>query len=260
MAVDRFILLGRPRTGSTFLQTLLDAHSQIRVFGELFAQYSLPGWGIEPALKSPQAIAMIKNEPIKFLEDYLFDELPRRLAASPFKPRLSVVGFKLFYDQAQENPWQIVWRWARQQKNLKIIHVKRRNILKAHLSQRRAHANRSWISTPLNPPAPGEDRTTSPLYLDYEECLHAFKFTHEQELFCDSLFSEHPKIDVIYENLADEWEEEITRVQKFLGVPCEPLRPFTRKQAQLPIAAEIVNYLELKDRFRGTAWESFFDE
>jgi LPS sulfotransferase NodH len=255
MKIEPFIILGRPRTGSTLLQALLNSHSHLRVFGELFALYNLPGWGIEPALKSPDTIALIQSDPVKFLEQYLFNSLPRRLIASPFKPHLRAVGFKLFYDQAHEAPWQVVWSWAKDRKDLKIIHIKRRNILKSHLSQRRAQVSRSWISTSVGEPAP-----SLRLYLDYEECLHAFNYTREQETLCDSTFCGHPKIDVIYENLSSDWKEEVDRVQEFLKVPRESLKLGTLKQANLPAKVEIANYLELKERFRGTAWEDFFDD
>ncbi len=259
MTVDRFILLGRPRTGSTLLQTLLDSHSQIRVFGELFALYSLPGWGIEPALKSPEATALIQSEPIKFLELHLFSSIPRQLVASPFKPHLRVVGFKLFYDQAHEEPWQVVWSWAKDRKDLKIIHIKRRNILKAHLSQRRAQVSRSWISASLGGNDKKEENDLR-LYLGYEECLRAFSYTREQEALCDSIFRGHQKIDVIYEDLSNDWKGEIDRVQEFLKVPRELLKPRTLKQAKVPVSIEIENYLELKGRFWGTPWEEFFDD
>lgn len=260
MSITRFILLGRTRTGSTLLQTLLSSHSQIRVFGELFAAYALPGWGIEPVLKSPKAIALIQNDPVSFLDKYLFTLVPRQLAASPFKPGLRVVGFKLFYDQAREEPWQTVWDYARERTDIRIIHIKRRNLLKAHLSHKRAQASRSWIDTPLN--RPNEDAPVSDLHLhlDYEECLRAFTHTREQEQICDEMFASHQRIEVLYEDLSADWRKEIERVQDFLDVPRESLEPVTRKQASLPMANEIANYLELKDRFRGTVWEELFDE
>ena len=260
MSTTRFILLGRTRTGSTLLQTLLDSHSQVRVFGELFAAYNMPGWGIEAILKPPKAVALIQNNPVKFLDDYLFTMIPKKLTTSPFKPNLRVVGFKLFYDQAREEPWKIVWDYARTRTDLRIIHIKRKNLLRAHLSHKRAQASRSWIDTPLNTPNEKVASHKSRFHLDHEECLRVFTYTREQEQICDEMFAQHKRIEVLYENLSRDWEGEIERVQDFLDVAREPLKPVTRKQASLPLATEITNYLELKEGFRGTVWEEFFDE
>jgi LPS sulfotransferase NodH len=257
MSVTRFILLGRPRTGSTLLQTLLDTHSQVRVFGELFALYNLPGWGIEPILQSPQSIELIQKRPISFLEDYFFGSVCRRLIASPFKPHLRALGFKLFYDHAHEEPWQAVWTYVKERTELKIVHIKRRNILEAHLSHRRAQANRSWISTPRNEEQAEQDSELR-LHLDYDECLRAFTYTRDQERLCDEMFGRHQRIDIFYEDLAQSLPAETDRVQDFLEVSREQLNPHTRKQASLPPEIEIANYRELKERFQGSVWEEFF--
>ena len=44
MGYGRFIILGRSRVGSNFLRSLLNAHSQIEVYGEIFRNREAMDW------------------------------------------------------------------------------------------------------------------------------------------------------------------------------------------------------------------------
>ena len=48
-------------------------------------------------------------------------------------------------------------------------------------------------------------------------------------------------------------------MQHFLGLPAFPLKPGTGKRNNPPISDFVVNYDELKDKFKDTEWSVFFD-
>ena len=68
------------------------------------------------------------------------------------------------------------------------------------------------------------------------------------------------KIEVLYENLSRDYVKEMKRVQKFLDVEHEFLRPLTQKRSNQPLSKEIKNYFELKEQFKETPWSEFFED
>jgi len=76
----------------------------------------------------------------------------------------------------------------------------------------------------------------------------------------DRLFDAHPKIEVVYEDLADDFAAQIHRIQAFLTLASEGLMPRTFKQAKGRLSELILNYEELKRAFSGSPWEGFFDD
>ena len=66
--------------------------------------------------------------------------------------------------------------------------------------------------------------------------------------------------DVIYEDLCTNYVERMREVQEFLGVQYESVVAGTYKQSKQPLAQAISNYQELRNCFRGSVWEDFFEE
>lgn len=244
----RFIILGRGRTGSNFLRGLLNAHSRIVTFGELFRFYDSIGWEFpdyDRFLQYPRVVSMMQNDPVGFLEKKVFRRFPKEVAA---------VGFKLFYYHAQEDSRRKLWTWLRERRDIRIIHLRRNNTLRMILSEKKAFKTQNWTNTT------GAEEPRCRIVLDYEECLR--RFAHEQEVAerFTRFFQAHPRLEIVYERLATDYRNEMKRVQDFLGVERENLQPATYKQANQPLADAIANYFELKERFRPTPWAVFFEE
>jgi len=248
----RFIILGRSRSGSNFLRSLLNAHSQVTVFGEIFQSargqdvrsiaWALPGYS-----QSARVLALFRSDPARFLETQVFHRFP---------PSTRAVGFKIFYYHAHEPAWEPAWTYLRAHREIHVIHIRRRNILETHLSRKRAILSDQWVKTSRHDP----DAPLPPILLDYEECLADFVQTRAWETEYDRLFADHPKIEVVYEDLAADYRAEIARVQAFLEVDPEPVAPQTFKQSRQLLSQSIANYAELKARFQGTPWAEFFTE
>lgn len=243
----RFIILGEGRSGSNFLRGLLNSHSRVLTFGELFRFQDTIGWEIpeyDRYLQTPQLIALSERGSVKFLETEVFAAYPREIAA---------VGFKIFYYHAQGGR-ESVWTYLEESRDIAVVHIKRRNTLRSFLSLKKAFETNRWTSSH------GPEKDTLTITLDYQECLERFSWADAVKEEYDARFRHHPTLEVIYETLCSETESECQRVQEFLGIPVEALEPSTYKQATMPLSTAIANYHELKRRFEGTSWETFFEE
>ena len=243
----RFIILGRSRTGSNLLRGLLNEHAQIVVLGELFQNEQEIGWAYPGYSQSPKMLKLFHNQPVKFLGEKVFRNYPTQTAA---------VGFKIFYYHARSKNWQPVWDYLRNQQNLHVIHIKRRNLLKTHLSKKRAEQTDEWVNTTGQPQKP----KSNSLRLDFAECQQDFEQTRAWETENDVFFREHPSLEIFYEDLARNYADEMQRVLTFLNITPQPLKPQTHKQARQALSDTIENYAELKSQFAGTQWASFFED
>ena len=242
----KFIILGRARTGSQLLLGLLNSHRQIIAFGEIFGNYHSINWS-RPSYrsKSKSLLSLIQSDPIRFLETKVFRTYPKHISA---------VGFKIFYYQAQNGNWKTVWSYLKKNEDLRIIHIKRRNILRTYLSEMKAFKTGNWVNTS------GVQRDNTSISLNYEECLKKFTITRQQEKDYDLFFKDRQKINVTYEALSSDPMNEMKRIQEFLGVDSQVPRPSTYKQARRPLSTAISNYFELKEKFEGTPWTEFFED
>lgn len=244
----RFIVVGRSRTGSNLLRSLLNAHSQVEAYGEVFRSPAREAmdWDHSDVLRqSDRMHRLLLDDPVTFIEKRIYRRYPAEIAA---------VGFKIFYYHAQEGAWQAVWPHLQQQTAIRVIHMKRRNMLSTHLSRKRAELTDVWVNTS------GQREQPVAVTLDYEQCLGDFQRTRAWEEACDAQFASHAKIELFYEDLAQDNDREMRRVQTFLGVDYQPVAPTIYKQSQQTLAQAIANYDELKDRFAGSPWASFFEE
>lgn len=239
----RFIVLGRSRVGSNFLRGLLNSHSQIHVFGEIFQNKESIGWAMPGYRQSAKEMRLFLEQPVDFVEKKVFHQFP---------PQIAAVGFKIFYYHARDPQWAPLWQYLQQNEDLKVIHIKRRNILKTHLSRQRAIQTDNWVNTS------GERKRSAPITLSYEECLQDFEQTRRWEEENDAFFAGHDRLEVIYEDLAADYAAEMKRVQHFLGVTHETPAPETYKQSRAPLSEAIANYQALQAQFSGTPWEAFF--
>lgn len=241
----RFIILARSRTGSNFLRGMLNAHPQVLTYGEIFRNNDQVDFAVDGYTAGPRVVALYQRDPLRFLAEHVYHRRPRSLQA---------VGFKLFYYHAQAEPWRQVWDHLQAMPGLKIIHLKRRNMLHTHLSRARAERSNRWVNTS------GELEETGPIVLDYAECLADFERTRQWEADADRFFAGRELVELFYEDLAADTEAHMARLQAVLGVEPMALAPQTHQQRKQPLSAAIANYGELQARFAGSPWEGFFDE
>ncbi len=241
----KFIILGRSRSGSNMLRGMLNAHTQVVTFSEMFKDPQSIGWDMPGYPQSGKVFDRFQNQTIDFIEQDVFKKMPSYVGA---------VGFKIFYYHAYGTSLEPVWHYLQENQDIHVLHIKRQNILKTHLSRVRAAVTDSWINLT------GEKEQTPAVELDYDECLADFQQTRAWEEEFDRIFQAHPLLEIIYEDLARNYQERMAAVFNFLGVEPQPVQPQTYKQGSKKLPESISNYWELKARFAGTPWETFFTD
>ena len=246
----KFILLGRPRSGTNLLITTLEQHPALLAYGELLQQ-STVRWNRKMGLERRHWIEHAYDEPQEYLTNVVFRDYPTKIKA---------VGFKLFYHHARKKPQKKVWQFLREDRDLHVIHLRRRNLLKIVLS--RKLADRSGVWRLLGPQASELTDISDhprPIYLDYDDLQRRFTRMKAVEERRGAYYSGHPQLNLWYEDLAGEFAAQTRLVQEFLELDPRPLQPMIRKQAKRPLDEQIENYAELKKRFAGSEWVGFFE-
>jgi LPS sulfotransferase NodH len=243
----KFVIVGIARTGSTMLVSQLNSHSQALSFGEIFRSPDSIGWDFGPfrSYQNRKLLTLYSSDPIAFLEKHVFRRWPSNYKA---------VGFKLFYYHARTSLQRSVWDYLVDRPEIRILHIKRRNMLGQYVSLQLAHKTDFWSSThpaTQHPPC---------IQLDIAACQNHFAWVHRLEEECETLFKNHNIRNVYYEDLARDSTEEIESVQKFLGLRYEMLSAQTVRQQTRPLSQVIANYAELRDACIGTEWENFFEQ
>lgn len=263
MAHRNFILLASPRTGSGYLSSLVNSHPNAVMLSEIFNFHHHHG---------------------KFLEDpagWYSLHCNRN-----YPDHVQVVGAKILYGHATTNDFSCdfdgnvgptyaikakmasslrnaagirqlqekfdtLWTQLKNDRNLFIVHLKRRNVLETVLSLRKAMISDQWLSTQ-------EHKSARQIMLPYDFCIKYFKYIQFYEGVYDRLFFKSQVLDVYYEDLINTHRKVMERAQLFLGLPPVQLKSTFSKQSVLPVAEAIINYEELKSQFSGSSWEKYF--
>ena len=239
----RFVIVTSARTGSNLLAHSIGRDDTVVVYSEILRRQDI----FPPRFaRLGNSSRIFRDDPVRFLERYIYRKYPRKVLA---------VGFKLFYYHApRDSEWgRAVWRYLAGDTGLRVIHLRRRNLLAAQISLRKADETNQWIR--YSDPA-----QQSAMPLDFEETRASFEQQRAWERDAAERFAGHPLLEVFYEDLAADFSGELHRVQTFLELRVRNLSPATSKRPSQPLAEQIVNYHELKAQFAGTPWAEFFNE
>jgi hypothetical protein len=102
-------------------------------------------------------------------------------------------------------------------------------------------------------------QTAPPVHLDPEECCGYFHKLSNSAAEADAAFAEHAKINVIYEDLVEKQQDTLQRIFAFLKVPTESVTTRMKKQNLASTRETVDNYEQLKNSFRNTRWDVFFE-
>lgn len=242
----RFVVLTGHRTGSTLLANLLQQHPDCFAGGELFnwdfMEDGIMPWPAETEIGSQDLISLRRADPVSFLK-YLFQSVPE-----------PVVGFKLMYTDGVLIP--AVADYLAAEKTIRVIHLKRRNLLRRFLSQRRAEITGEW----WKPIAEQNETRSAPIRLSFEECIADFTYIETQKAAYAERFSGHETLEIFYEDFVKDIRDTLDRVAVFLGLSAFgfELKIHSKEFAKDTLRDEIENYDDLKGQF--DRWRSFFEE
>ena len=246
----RAIILTSQRSGSGFLVDCLDGHPQICCFGEL-----LIGGDVQP----PRIIEG-RRWPTK---------LYRYVAARAWNPTAlmdrcyagaaaPVVAFKVMYNHADNGR---VRRYLAENKDIRVIHLRRDNLLKQHISKLllavRRKTERAW-----------KPHTTTPVaavQVTVDPANAIADMRNVQRLFdaFEELLSDHRRIELVYEQMYSGrtlTREAWSRVTGLLDIdPPEDAGSDLVKMNPDDLTRIVSNYDELSAALRGTEFERFLD-
>jgi LPS sulfotransferase NodH len=243
----RFLIVSAVRTGSNLLLGYLNSHPDCFAGGELFRDVCIEkeDW-LAPtrpeALQRFEELAELRQrDPIQFV-DYVF-------AVKTYR----AIGYKLIYYDAEKN--EDITAYLAGIDDIRVIHLKRKNLLRRLLSMRRGEKTGIWHMSRSAPDDPQRPRQM----LSLMECAWDFNYIEAMESKYDALFAKHNMIEVFYEDLAAKPSLALARVLGFLDLPQrEDLSCYTKKLGTDTLRDAIENYDELKSRF--SRWASYFEE
>jgi len=242
----RFVILAGHRTGSNLLVDLLSQHPDCFAGGELFnwdfMQNGTVPWPAKTEIASADLAKLRGKDPLAFL-NFLLQSVPE-----------PVVGFKLMYIHGVLIPEIADYLGA--EKSIRIIHLKRRNLLRRFLSQRRAEITSEWWKSSVQQ----SETSLPPIRLSFEECVADFTYIETQQAAYAERFNRHEVLEIFYEDLVADMKGTRDRAAAFLGLSAfgSELTVNSRKIAKESLRDEIENYGELKAQFG--RWPSFFED
>jgi hypothetical protein len=276
----RFIILTRARTGSTMLAASLNSSPDIICFRELFNPIMRGiGYYVDGYDNSSAEDLALRNEDFKqFLHERIFCPRPQEVRA---------VGFKMPHGHFQWFPGLL--EWMVEDRDLKVLHLQRRNLLRMLVSLRIAQRTGGWsedrrgtllskfrpsnapgaIRHPLRatrrlwrfmfPKEPAWKSRRGSLTLSEQECRDFFAEVEGDSQHYGGLFGEHPQLTLYYEDLTDHRGRVFEEAQSFLGLKPRPLAVTTRRQNPESLRELIANYDELYAAFKDGPEAAFFD-
>lgn len=241
-ARNRFIILTDQRSGSNHLAGLLDSHPSVRVAGELF---NPDRHHLDRSHELVRALGDLRTrDPVAYLEAFY---------TQPLGDSTTHLGFRLFHDHARDRAEKRVWTALRRMRNLRVIHLQRRNILRNLLSLKLALRSSCWERLEGTPPVRYE-----PLRIEFKEAMAHIRARERSVARGRRFFRRQRTTEIFYEDLERDAERQLAVLLRFLGLPPKPLTSSTWKQNQQSTRELIENHAELEARFRRTRWHEFF--
>ncbi len=257
---NKFILLGNSRTGSSLLRTYLSSHSDIVCYDELFDMEKTVFNYIGFPHKNDKSLLKFRDKySIEFLNKFVF---------RGYRNNIVAVGFKIFYHQFNNEIRNYLYNSC----NLKIIHLKRRNILDSYISLKFASTTGIWslVNHDFYKNAKAENMekftTSSKLHtcnkniklkIDFDDCKKYLEQTEKNIKYYDNLFKNHDVLEIYYEDFSENIQQVKKQIFSFLSASdtsfVSPMIKVNTKQHK----DIIENYDEIKHKLANSRWAHF---
>ncbi len=228
MRPKKCVVIGEGRTGSNLLISLLNSHKNVHIKGEVFGR--------------------LNDKSCKEIWDEVFSDRPSHIFYA---------GFKIFYNHPFDSTDRRVWEFLRNDLEIKIIHIKRRNMLRKVLSLEIAFKTNKWSRSHSDDFIPLGDKQVT---LDPTTCIRQFEEIQKNELNIDQTFSSHKIHEVFYEELVRNIKDSSESIIDFLELPKVDLKTNLVKQNREPLRLLITNYDQLKEDLCNSGWSVFFED
>lgn len=224
-SITRFAVISPPRSGTHLLQAHLNSHYNIVCFGEV-PKYD--------EIRDP-----ILNGDFSQIEYERKETEVRGFLGHPYQITNSML------EKIKKIP------------SLKIIFLKRINLVRRYLSDKIAKTTNIYVSYH------GEKEHVLPsIRIHKENLIKDMDETYYRFIRMKTILElVHKSINITYEDLCNDPKKTMDRVFSFLGVEkLDKLDIKIRKMENRKLNEAIENYTTLKKEFQGTEWEKFFDE
>lgn len=237
---QRFMILGTSRSGSNWMSSLLRSHPSILVYSEVFHKRGVLG----PPFNGQTTVGLIRGRdeyPVRFLNDFIFRN---------YRKEIQAVGFKMFYGQLERLRSTELEQKLSGDQGLRIVHLKRRNLLRMLSSETIAERTGVWTNR----------LSDEKIYLSPDHCLSYFRMIVRMVSKYDRMFIGQQMLNVYYEDLVID-QDMCVKMLDFLDIDenTTELSSEYFKQEQRRLSEIIDNYYELKKQFANTLWIRFFD-
>ena len=230
----KFVIISQYRSGSTMLCRTLNEHPELKV-------------GEEILHKDHEKMVDWRKQIINEKQNANF--LNKNFIKSAFQ---RINGFKIMLTQIEKN--SEILEYLKSIKDLKIMLLYRINFLKAFVSLKVALHTNIWQKEN----SMEKEIFINPININPKEMLENFEKTEKEIQFYKKFFKNHENIEIKYENLIGDWENEFAKIQKFLNVQELCISPQLKKLNH-NYKIFIKNYNELKDFFIKTKYKKFFE-
>jgi len=221
----KFIILTEIRTGYKWLASLLSSHPQAFCFGELFCS----GRGVRQAsmFDKPMRAIKEKEDPVIWLKE--------NIEKWGQEENLDVLGFKVNYVDGKYNKkWDSLWEYI---KELKIIHLTRKNLIDRALSEFLANKEKNWAN---------EDYK-SEIYIEPNHLLRIIHRSENWQKNARIMFK--GMFEITYEQIQSQ-PKRMIELQRYLELTPQLLGSEQKKQRQYKQSHYIENYSEIRDMIR----------
>jgi len=262
MSYQKFVIISYLRSGTHLLRTALESHPHIVCQTEVFNSDN-PNLPYPLTLTSQQV-----------LDNWVYKDFTSEVHCAGFVLQAYHPYGLTALSGVRANPhWNDIWPILQHMPNLKVIHLRRQNLLRRHLSHIRARTSQQWhnwssaqlphISLLETPPANHIDqyqKLNDVLTLDPTVMQQDFTEVNLWQQRAEELLSHHNCCHVLYEDIHDNFHGECSRILSFLGVGQQTLKSGVNKLENRPLSQSIANYAELKSLFQHTPWISYFED
>lgn len=224
----KYIIIGYPRTGSTLLATLMRSHPNIDVHEEVFRN--------------------LNNRTTNYIWDKVFCRK---------NYNVKYVGFKLFYRHPFDCDKKEVWDKIQNDSNIKIIHLKRKNILRTIVSKKITENTGIYTQTQCDKPLLLEDKK---LVITKKDCIKIFDYIKRWQSYTEEKFKYHDILQVTYEDLNNNMDKTMIKIFNFLNIRPYSVKSELIKQNPESLLDLIYNYEELAIELKNTELSSFLDK
>ena len=244
---NKFCVITTPRSGSTWLATLLDSHPQIKSFEEPFIwRAERPNWTDKdfPTYYNYKTHAEKKSV---FTAFRYLDILNSYKAETDF----NIIGFKIMYNQIQENP-EVFLKLLLD--NYRIIHLIRQNYLDIIISRAAKKQHRIAHSSTVQSKTRQVTIDTSCLIEDLDRCKR------NNQIFRFLLKIIPVKVlEITYESMQEDYNKVLRSVAEFLNVSNDSItfESDLKRINKGKHSEKIANYDEVLKTLSGSSYIKF---